>query len=532
MATNQAKASAAPKAAPAAAAPKVVKGAPGKKYQYVTVKQNGKTKRVLMEASKVAAIKRKREVGETTKLIPTQYRSTVDAGSINDAVASHINMLNAPLEQVKSDANTQFGTNVRMNDSLAAQTQASLDQLLANANARTQGFQQLAGQGIAAQQQTNREAAQATANALGAALNPQVASMVDAQLAPMLAQQHAGGVQRVWADTLASGAQKDFFERGKGIAAITQQAFNEGQRKKLAQSLDAIARQQAANQQQKAALVRQFAQEDYTLQGTIGAEMAKSQAEMDANEIAKYNAVTGRIKANKTGANAAATGQTKGIAAARKAVETKLAKTKKLVTVTKPVLDANGQPKVDSNGKPITTTVSAKQSIAEVFGANNGPWREAFKLLIDPTVGLDADSAAQLASQWYPNSIKGHDTAAIKQMLLTRGVSEKVTNQLLRGTKAPVQGPPAPVKPNTPRPKPPKAAAAAAKQVSGLYRQRMYQVGSTHYKVIGVSAAPNGKLQWSISITEGGKPGGRDTMVETKIGQLPAFVKKGVRIFA
>lgn len=524
MATNQAQASAAPKAAPAAAAPKVVRAAPGKKYQRVNVLIDGKMQRVLMEASKVAALKRKRAVAETTKLIPSQYRSTVDAASIHDAATSQINMLNAPLNQVKADANTQFATNVRMNDSLAAQTQASLDQLLANANARTQGFQQLAGQGIAAQQQTNREAAQATAHALGAALNPQVASMVDAQLAPMLAQQHAGGVQRVWADTLASGAQRDFFERGKGIAAITQQAFNEGQRRNLAQSLDAIARQQAANQQQKAALVRQFAQEDYTLQGTIGAEMAKAQNEANQLAIDQYEATTGRIKATTSGTQASSKAQTKAINDARKVVDGMLAKTKKLVTVTKPVLGPDGKPMIGTNGKPITTTVTVKQSIPEVFGSDNGPWREAFKRLTDPTVGLGPDQAAQLASQWYPNSIKGHGTAAIKEMLQNRGVSERVMNQILQGTNRPVQGPPAPGAPT--RPKPNASTTRLAAAAHKKYRNHGYVVGNTTYRVIGVSAVPGGKLSWAISIDQDGKPG-RSTTLVLKPGKIPSFVKRG-----
>ena len=59
---------------------------------------------------------------------------------------------------------------------------------------------------------------------------------------------------------LLTVAQRDFFERGKGIAAITQSAFNEGQRRDLQQTLGQIAAEQRANQAKRAELVRQFAQ--------------------------------------------------------------------------------------------------------------------------------------------------------------------------------------------------------------------------------------------------------------------------------
>lgn len=397
---------------------------PKKKHVFITVrdKKTGALKRVSMEASRAAALRKRREVAKTNSLIPSGFRDQVDADAITSAVASHIASLNAPLDQLSKDVQTQADTNVRMSDSLAAQTQASLDQLVANANARTSGFQQLAGQGIAALGQTNREAASATARALGGVLNPQLAQQVDANLAPAQAQQHAQGVGDVWAQTLASGAQRDFFERGKGIAAITQQSFNEGQRRQMSQSLERIAAEQRANQQKRAELVRQFAQEDYTLKTAFEQAGAEAAAAAAQAEIDAYNAETGRIDALNDGSGGSGGGG--GSKANAKAVSKVQADINKMVAqMRKPTAT-----RLDKDGK----VTQVFPTPTEVFGKDNGPWREAYTRLTASNVGVSKAQAARLASQWFPGSITRSTPAKLVAMFNRLGVPTSIQKQIMR----------------------------------------------------------------------------------------------------
>lgn len=396
-----------------------------KKYVKITVKnrKTGKLQRVNMEASKAAALRKKRSTSKTQQLIPSTYRPSVDAGAIDAAVASHIGSLNAPLDQLKTDASTQFDTNVRMSDQLGEQTQATLDQLVRNADQRTGAFQQLAGQGIAAQQQTNGAAATAMARALGGAMSPLVAQMADANNAPMQAQQHAQGVGDVWAQTLASGAQRDFFERGKGISAITQQAFNQGQRNRLTETLGRIAQEQRANQQKRAELVRKFAQEDAQFDNER--RMVDVAANKDAAELEldRYNAETGRIDALNDGSSSSggsvsmSDDQRKAVLGVKKFIDDQL---KKLGTVR--ATEGAGAKKEN-----LYWTQSS------LFPSTGGKWREAHSRLTAPEIGMSADQAAMFATRWFKDSIARSTPKKIKSMLESRGVTPTTQRQIIMG---------------------------------------------------------------------------------------------------
>lgn len=403
------------------------KADPSKKYVYVTVKnkKTGETERRAMEKSRAQKLrsdrKRKKELASTTSQIPKQYRDLVDPGAINDAVAAHIAGLNAPLDQARSEAEKQAATNQRMAESLGAQTQATLDQLLRNTDARTSGFQQLAGRSVAAAQETNQAAGSAIARALGGALNPQTAAMIDANLQPAQAQQHASGVGDVWANTLASGAQRDFFERGKGISAISQQAFNEGQRRDLQTVLARIASQQTANNQQRAALVRdmaekeaQFAFERETAAAAFGAEQQQQAFE---NNLDTYEAETGRIGALSKGSKGGG-GGSGGSAADRKrwnSVRDDVYENVRKMQATV------GQIKNKDTGETWTK--------AGVWGKGNGPWREAFTQL--EAKGVPRSAAALMATKMFPSSIQTSTPTNILAMLRRRGVPDKTIAGIL-----------------------------------------------------------------------------------------------------
>lgn len=408
----------------------MAKAVPGKKYVKITVKdkKSGALKRVTMEASKAAALRKKRSVAGTSKLIPSQYRGSVDPSAIDNAVAAHIQSLNQPLDQLGKEASTQFDTNVRMNDQLGQQTQATLDQLLQNADARTSGFQQLAGQSIAAQQGTNRDAASAIARSLGAAFNPLVAGMVEQDLAPMQAQQHSQGVGDTWMGTLSSGAQRDFFERGKGIQAITQSAFNEGQRRDLQTTLGRIAAQQAANNQQKAALVREFSKEDaqFALEQQTAAQ-AFGQQQFE-NSLALDNAATDRIDAMNDGSGGSG-GTSSGLS---KDAQKRVLEVRKYLDGRLKLLGT-----VSSTEGSGDTKKTYYWDNKLLFPGTGGPWREAHARLTAPEVGMSADQAALFASRWFKSSLTRSTPAKIKTMLEGRGVTPAMQKQLITSAFGP-----------------------------------------------------------------------------------------------
>lgn len=425
-------------------------GKPGVKYEYVTVKdkKSGAVKRVAMEQSKAQALRRKRSLAQTEGLIPKPLRGSVDTAGINDAVAAHIASLNAPLDQLKKGAQSQFDSNLRANEQLGQQTQASLDQLLANADTRQRDYAALAGETVAAQQRANQAAAAGTASVLGLAYNPLVADRVQQGLAPAQAAQYAQTVQGSWQDRLGQQAQRDFFERGKGIQAITQQAFNEGQRRELAGTFDRIAAEQAANRQKRAELVRQFAQEDFTLASAFADAQAKAQQQAEENRLAAYNATTDRIRATGGGGGGGGGGlgglskeQRKAVAGVRAEVEKIVQSTRKPTTITSTVDNVNnktgqpgkdGQPDVDPDtGKPITVTTTTQLSTKDAFGADGGPWRKSFTLLTGADVGLSPAQAAMVATTWYPGSITRSTPTKIKAMLQSRGVPPAVQKQII-----------------------------------------------------------------------------------------------------
>lgn len=450
---------------------------PGVKYERIGVLdgKTGKVVQVSMEAKKAQALRARRAAGktgggakpggvkggpsaETLALIPKPFQGVVDAGAIEKAVAAQIGSLNAPLEAGKATAQTAFDSNVAANDSITAQTQASLDTLLANAGARASGYQQLNDQASMLRAQNNAQAL--SGSALGGSLNPHMQDMIAGNLAAPIAQQNAAGVQATWADRLAQGAQSDFFQRGKGIAAIEQSAFTAGQRNRLSGILSNIAQSQAANQGRKAEFTRQMAQEDYTLATAFAGEQAKAAEAAEALRLKQYEAQTGRLSvsqrdvanqrttaASRANAQTAAaarikaeaakatsklgTEQRKAMGDAKKAIDTLIQSARKPISVTRPVLDSQGNP-VIKNGKPVTTTTTTTRPMRDVFGANGGPWREAFTRLTDPMVGLDNNTAAMIAFRWYgQQSIAGKPRANIIKLLDNRGVTGSTRSTIL-----------------------------------------------------------------------------------------------------
>ena len=511
-------------------------GKPGVKYEYVTVKdkKSGAVKRVAMEQSKAQALRRKRSLAQTEGLIPKPLRGSVDTAGINDAVAAHIASLNAPLDQLKKEAQSQFDANLRANDQLGQQTQASLDQLLANADTRQRDYAALAGETVAAQQRANQAAAAGTASVLGLAYNPLVADRVQQGLDPVQAAQYAQTVQGSWQDRLGQQAQRDFFERGKGIQSITQQAFNEGQRRELAGTFDRIAAEQAANRQKRAELVRQFAQEDFTLASAFADAQAKAQQQAEENRLAAYNATTDRIKAiggggGGGGGGALSKDQLKAINKVQSDIN-------KMVTA----MHTPDKTWIDDNGTPDDTTDDQVRRVfstaAETFPQTGGPWREAFARLTAGNVGVGAGKAALLASQWFPGSIKRSTPQKLVAMFSSRGVPTGVQKRILQqagfGESAisaamsgrPVYGPPAPAssKPK-PRPTAPKAAVAFAKEMEKRYGGMRRIWGENEIIVLGVRARPDGRVEWQMSMKV---PNGADKskVFVTKVGQRPKFV--------
>ncbi len=501
----------------------MAKAKPGSKYLYVTVKdkKSGATKRVAMERSKALKLRRKREINTTMSLIPKPLRESVDAAGINDAVASHIASLNAARAQVGKEAQTQFDTNVRMNEQLGQQTQASLDQLLANADTRQKDYASLAGSVVSAQQQGDARAAAATGQILGGALNPLVAERAAAGMAPGQAMQYAGATQGAWADRLGQQAQRDFFERGKGIQSITQSAFNEGQRKQLTTSLQRIAAEQAANKQKRAELVRQFAQEDFTLASAFADRQAAAAQQDFENQLAVAGLEGG---AGGGGGGGGARGLSSDQLKAVGKVQSDVNKLREKI------------------GTVHSTTGSGDEketfywTADTVFPGTGGPLREAIARLTAANVGVGPGKAAMLAAQWYPGSITRSEPARLVPMFTRLGVPPGVQTQIMRtngfgleeinmafgGTS--VYGPPAPAgsKPK-PRPNAPKAAATFAKQMKKRYGGTRRVWGQNEIIVLGVRARPDGRVEWQVSMKV---PNGADKskVFVTKVGQRPKFV--------
>lgn len=435
---------------------------PKKKYRTVTILKDGKPTRVSMELSKARALAARRKaakdgqaVDATTALIPKPYRDYVDPKSIDAAVSSQIAGLNAPLELGKTEAQAQFENNLKASESLNAQTQASLDQLVQNANARTQGFQQIAGQGISALQQADTAAASAVARALGPAMNANVAQVAGDALAPQRAENHAAGVQDVWASTLASGAQRDFFERGKGLSAITQQSFNEGQRQQLNSVLARIAAQMQANVAQRPELVAKAAREEAQFEFERQTAAAALGTEASKMALDQYEAETGRLSvAQRDAANRRSVAQRRE--ASRIAAQTRreAAQAGFSKDVQKRILEARKaiDKMVTQMRKPTKTIVNddgtvmqVKPTREEVFGKGNGPWQEAFSRLTSPEIGMDANKAALWATSWFKSSLEGKDFRMVHRLLRNRGVTGEAYKRLIQlAAERPVLGPPVP----------------------------------------------------------------------------------------
>lgn len=464
-----------PKAAPAAVVkPKPKPAAKPKapvQRQYVTIKgADGKDRRVLMEVNKIAAMKRAKAIADTTPLIPDVYRGMVDPAQIDAAVTARIAGLNAPSALSEQNAIAQHNANVLGSQSLERQTQGALDQLVANSQVGARDLAALAIQRDAARGVAQQAATGAAASVLGTELNPLVAGMVDAKVDPLRAAGAAQQVQQTTTDRLMQQGQTDFFQRGKGLAAITQQSFTEGQRQQLAAFMRQVAATQAANNAQRPDMVRSMAAEDAAFASAqakqqsedalaaqaFGLDVKKLQLDSAkakaANEVARKNAetaanaVTQRDQANiRTTETSRANAVDRNAAAARKAAQTELAKVNAAQKKALASVHAEVQKRYNKVGQPVPGTKAQKEyEAADLFPGTGGPWREAFAQLTSPEVGLNANQAALYATAWYKQSIQGHDYAKIKALLDNRGVSGVIFNQIMHmvdPASKPLQGP-------------------------------------------------------------------------------------------
>lgn len=417
---------------------------------------NGTVKQVMMPVKKVQALRQRRaaqaSLAATKSMIPTGLAGSVDPNSINLAVNSTLGAQNAPFVQQQKEAQRQLGSNLAANTSLGAQTQASLAQLLANAQQRGQGFITTAGQALADQQQMNGRAASAAASMLGGALNPQTAAIIDTGVAPGHAQQFADATQNLWGNLLQSNAQRDFFQRAGGIEQMQTADFARRQREALQNVMGRLGAQVAANNAGRGDLVRKYAQEDYTLATAFADAAAKDAQQKIDNENAK-RALDIKEKGVTAGAAKGASSDAAKVTAAMLKRQTQIfkdigAKMSRVGTVVGydevrvPLLNPDDTPQKDAQGNVKTytqrTPIYANNTI--VFGKGNGPWREAFTQLNQ--AGFSANRAASISTQWFPQSIIGRPNATIRQLLEARGVSGNVLQSILGMADRPIQGPP------------------------------------------------------------------------------------------
>lgn len=522
-----------PAAKPAVVKPAAVK-APAKvapKGPTVTVSikaKDGSIKRVAMPKSKAVALAKKRAAARasalspseqsTASMIPGAYAGYVDPKSIDAAVNATIKAQNDPLEAAKAAATAQNASNAAAFAGLGLQTQASLDTLLANAGDRTQGFLQNAGKAIAATNASDQAASAGIQHALGSSNNEQVQAMTQAGMMPVYGNQNAAGVQSTWANSLASQAQQDFFQRAKGIAGMQTQDMTNKQAAQLGQVVTNLSVQQAANAAKKAQLVAdtaaqqaqfglsaQTAAQAFGQQGVVNAQKDYANTTDRMSVAERAAAAKAAADAKSAGVNSAAAAKlSKAVSGIKKDIDKMnqqvLGGTK---NVTVPTLGPDGKQMTDKNGKPLFHTETHEISAAQVFGKGNGPWREAFTRLTD--AGLTSDQAALQSTKWYKGSITRSDQANITAMLTNRGVSKSVIKQIVSMI---------PVDPT----KPAKADPKAPKQVEPgrIIRGATVNTGGKAYTVTmraKTIAGTTFKLK---------TPGGADIVVSVPTGVSPS----------
>lgn len=427
-----------PKPKPKPVAKPSGKAKPGTKYVKVNVIKNGKTKSVLMEAGKAKALTRSRAINETSNLIPGNLKGLVDVAAIHDAVQSTLDAENAPIVGAQKVAQDQLARNVQANQALSAQAQASLAQAAANAGVYKDAFMQSAGRAQASQQATNEAAAMQMQAMLGNAGNGIVQSVAAAGTAVPQAQQFAENTKDYWAGSLGAQAQQDFIGRLGGITGMEAQRFDRDQRARLGDVMTQLASQIAANKAKAPSLVRQFAQEDYTLASAFAGSQADAALKAKQLEIDAYKAETGR-------AGVVSTATSKKDAAAAKAAKDTAEFNAKLNAAQQKRVDKvfqdvekmrarvgttlmPGQSFTGADGK-VVKVPGTKITTDMVFGTNGGPLRKSFDLL--RAVGLTKEQAAWHSALLYRSSITRSTPAKIATMWKNRGVAPGATAAII-----------------------------------------------------------------------------------------------------
>lgn len=447
-----------PGKAPAKAAAPAV--AP-KKYAWVTIR-DPKTKaltRVRMEQSKANALATRRkaartaaataaQVADTSNMIPSAYRGLVDPAGVDRAVSSTIEAATVPYTGARTQVEATYEDAARRAASIAAQTQATLGSAYRNAINGGGVMQAQAAQASAALNGANNAAAAELARLSAGSANPQLASMYATTVGQQSTANNQASTANVFGSGLEAGLQADFLQRAAGIGQMQQQAWSNDQAARLSETLGQIATQIAGVQAQRPDLVRRYAGEEaeFALQDRTAAQaFGQQQAE---NQLAAYNAETGRYEAKTGAANDAASvaqrAEAARIAAAAKiaaAQESAAAKNapkigqfgvdKKFDKDIGAVL--NAMRNVESNlGKPINPTKENPDGDGKFTWKHGGGWQDAYVALKDR--GVPATNAAFLASKWFASQIASSTPQNVRKTLTEFGVPPVAQKRIITNT--------------------------------------------------------------------------------------------------
>jgi len=418
---------------------------PKKTYKKITIRdqKTNKLRRVLMESSKADKLLARRKQGSTPKpatntntsastpkpvtptkkpvtnndaqYIPNLYKSSVDPKSISKAVDAAIQGQIIPLNQLTTQQKAQYAQNLKDAASFNAQTQSTLEAALTNVFNGTGIMQGAAAQQAAALKDVNNQAANDLTRVMSGSQNANLASLLGNSFANNSVQNNQDLVNSAYGAGLSGQYQGDFFNRAKGIAGMTQQAFNNAQTTALNNTLGNIAAQIAAKKAERPNLIRQYATEE----GQAAVEKAAAEAAFKLQADSTYAGL-----ANDAAALAADTAAASGDAASQKN-EKRNAEIQKIF---EGVYATNATVGTSQKNKDGSVSIITSK---DAFGKAGGPWRDAFNQLIS-IVNLPPKTAALLASKWFPGSITRSTPKKILVMLRARKVPEATIAGILK----------------------------------------------------------------------------------------------------